>query len=348
MRELRWDWSQPPDPSHFKLVATVAERELWAIEHGLLVARCAALTAQGLKLPDAQVEQVSIAGLLHDVGKIAVEPAILQKPSSLSPEEFELVKRHPSVGARIAKALKLPEGSVTAIWHHHERVDRKGYPFGKGISDIPLEGRIVAIGELFSAFLTPRWYRPALSPAQALARIRDAAGESVDAELVRAFLGRVPNLFGIASRSTIERWTKPLPLEALVRGEEALVWQATNAFVSQALWEAERLFGQRVCQTLTEQLNAWFNQQKLPLHFRGLRLVSRLRWWQSLSDEVRYCRLLMALLCSFWGYLLGEPVMVEWLEGIRQALPERLEATGQRYGLWLWKEGRQLPFVAMK
>lgn len=337
MQALRWDWSEPPDPKHWKLLSTLAEREPFAVEHGLLAAKCVALTAQALTLPDEQVAQLSVAGLLHDVGKITLPPSLLQKPSRLSDEEFALVKRHPSVGARIAQAIRLPDETVTAIWHHHERMDGQGYPFGKRGDEIPLSGKIAAIGELFSSFLTPRHYRSALNPAQAIARLREKSGTHLDAEAVKAFLDRAPQLFGEVSLSALERWTHPVTPEAFPMEEEASVWQAINAFVSQLLWEAEQVFGQTFCQNFTAQLNHWFTCEQLPLRFQGLRLVSQRQWWHSLGEGIVAYRLLLGVLSSSLGHLLGVTLLTNWLETVRRSLPEQLDAVGLRYGLWFWR-----------
>ncbi len=336
MKDLRWDWGEPPDPKHWQLLSTLADREPFAIEHGLMAAKCVALTAQALTLPDEQISSLSIAGLLHDVGKITLPPFLLRKPSRLSDEEFELVKRHPSAGAQIAQAIRLPEEAVKAIWHHHERMDGKGYPFGKRGDEIPLSGRVVAVGELFSSFLTPRHYRSALSPARAVARLWEKNGEHLDAEVVKAFLDLAPQFFGAASLSVLERWTKPFEPEIWLE-EERAVWKATNTFVSQLFWEAERLFGQPFCQNFTKQLNEWFACQKLPLFFQGLRLVSLRRWWQSLGEGINACRLLLGVLSSYLGHILGKELLTDWLETVRRSLPEQLDAVGMRYGLWLWR-----------
>ncbi|GBC98793.1 Cyclic di-GMP phosphodiesterase response regulator RpfG [bacterium HR17] len=334
---LQWDFTEPPDAKHLQLLVKVAEREPWALEHGLLAGKCAALAARALTLRDHDIHHLSVAGLLHDVGKLAVPAEFLQKPGPLTPEELAVIRRHPTQSARIARALRLPETTVTAIWHHHERVDGRGYPFAKRGDAIPVEGQIVALSELVSAFLTPRRYRSALSPAHACARLEAMAGQYLSAELVRAFLSRFPQLFGVHSPSTLASWTQPLPIEALVSGEEATVWQATTVFLTRLLWDAERLFGRGFCHTLTRQLSHWFALRDVPLQFQGLRLTSSRPWWQTLSDLVRLCRLLFGTLLATLSYLLGASFVTHWLEGLRQELPEPLNTVGTRYGLWIWQ-----------
>ena len=335
----QWDWSEPPDPTHWQWLSQVAEREPWAIEHGLLAAKCVALLARALTLPDETVKALSLAGLLHDVGKVALPPAFLRsKTAPLSGNEFARLREHPEVGARIAQSLGLPEMVVTAIWHHHERWDGKGYPFGKAGTDIPLEGRIVALGELTSSLLTPRHYRSALSPAQAIARLEGMAGKQLDGELVRAFLPRFPQLFGFYALSALRERHQPASIEALTFGEEMQVWRATTMFFRQLLRDAERLFGKGFCYSLSSHLDHWFALHDIPLQVQGLRLKSTGAWWQSLSDLVRSCRLLFSLIVNALGYLLGATFVTDWLENLRRSLPEPLDAIGIRYGLWVWHE----------
>ncbi|MCS7185973.1 MAG: HD domain-containing phosphohydrolase, partial [Armatimonadota bacterium] len=141
MTGFNWDWGEPPDPKFWQLLSTVAKQEKWAVEHGLLSAKIAGLTARALTLPDKQVEQISIAGLLHDVGKLTLPASLLQKPRPLTEDEYAQVQRHPSIGARITVAMHLPQEVIEAIRHHHERMVGKGYPFGIKGDEIPLEGR---------------------------------------------------------------------------------------------------------------------------------------------------------------------------------------------------------------
>ena len=335
----QWDWSEPPDLQHWQLLCQVAEREPWGIEHGLVAAKCVALLARALALPEETVKTLSLAGLLHDVGKISLPPAFLHaKTASLSESERIRLREHPEAGARIAQSLGLPEMVVTAILHHHERWDGKGYPFGKAGTDIPLEGRIVALGELTSSLLTPRFYRPALSPAQAIIRLEQMAGKELDGELVGAFLPRFPQLFGVGALSTLQNWHQPVSVAAIAFGEERKVWQATTMFFRQLLWDAERLLGKGFCYSLSSHLDHWCALHEVPLQVRHGQLKATGAWWQSLSDLVRTCRLLLSLIVNALSYLLGATFVKDWLENLRHALPEPLDAVGIRYGLWVWHE----------
>lgn len=337
MTGFRWDWGEPPDPKFWQLLSTVAKQEKWAIEHGLLAAKIAGLTARALTLPEKQVERISVAGLLHDVGKLTLPASLLQKPKPLTEDEYAQVQRHPSNGARITAALHLTQEVIEAIRHHHERMDGKGYPFGKKGEETPLEGRIVAIAEVISAMLTPRWYRPPLSPAHAIERVQSLAGNALDPELVKAACFQLPKLFGFSSFSSLALCNKPIPLERLVREEEAMLWRTVYIFVHELLAEMERLMGRQFCQSFVEWLNEWLSRQNIPIRFKGLNLVSRHRWWQTLGDLTLFARTLVGATHATLSHLVGSSFIADWLDGVRSQLPEQVDKVGLRYGLWVWR-----------
>ena len=133
-----------------------------------------------------------VAGHLHDIGKVGIEDAILKKPGPLTPEEFEIVKRHPVIGAEIMAPVTTfsgRNGVVGMIRHHHERYDGAGYPDGLQGSEIPLGARIIAVADSLSAMLQDRPYRKAMSYEQALDEIADCAGSQFDPKVVNAFFG---------------------------------------------------------------------------------------------------------------------------------------------------------------
>jgi diguanylate cyclase (GGDEF)-like protein len=132
-----------------------------------------------------RVAQVRLAGLLHDVGKIGIPDGILQKPASLTDDEYKLVKTHPTLGHKIvlASALKDEAGWVLC---HHERIDGRGYPDGLHDQDIPLEARVLAVADAYEAITSDRPYRAAQSSAAALAELRRCAGTQFDPKCVEA------------------------------------------------------------------------------------------------------------------------------------------------------------------
>ena len=129
-----------------------------------------------------------MAGLLHDVGKIGVPETVLQKTGKLTAEEFEQMKKHPEIGARILHDIKQVKDIIPGVMHHHERYDGKGYPTGLAGENIPLMGRIICLADCFDAMTSNRTYRKALPLEVALGEIRRCSGTQFDPRLTEAFL----------------------------------------------------------------------------------------------------------------------------------------------------------------
>ncbi len=140
--------------------------------HSHRVAALAAALATELGLPDEEIEAIRLAGTLHDVGKIGVREAILDKPGPLTPEEFAHVQEHVSVGLNILAPLQLLALIMEYIAHHHERLDGSGYPARLSGDAITLGGRILAAADALDALTSPRAYRQAMTIDQAIAHLR--------------------------------------------------------------------------------------------------------------------------------------------------------------------------------
>ena len=148
-----------------------------------------AVIARGLKLPPAEVELILHASRVHDVGKIAVPESILRKPSGLDASEWKVMRAHSNIGSAIldnSTSQILQAGRVIAL-HHHERWDGAGYPQGLAGHDIPLWGRICAVGDVFDAITSERPYKPAFPNEEALKVLRDGRGKHFDPRVVDAF-----------------------------------------------------------------------------------------------------------------------------------------------------------------
>lgn len=158
------------------LSAAIDARDARAAGHSLRVERVSLAIGRELGLSPAELEVLSLAARLHDVGKVAVPEAILLKPAPLDEEEWHLVRRHPEEGARLIERLGFLADALPAIRHHHERYDGSGYPDGLAGEEIPLGARIIHVADALDAMLTPRSYRAPLSPAEALAELRRGAG----------------------------------------------------------------------------------------------------------------------------------------------------------------------------
>jgi HD-GYP domain-containing protein (c-di-GMP phosphodiesterase class II) len=149
------------------------------------IAEC--LVPEGLLRPE-QVSEVYLAGLLHDIGKIGVDDAVLRKTGPLTDEERELIKKHPVIGAGILRGIKQMGDIVPGVLNHHESVDGSGYPSGLQGDDLPIIGKIVGLADSFDAMTSKRSYRDAMSIEQAVQEIRACTGRQFDEKVVTAFL----------------------------------------------------------------------------------------------------------------------------------------------------------------
>ncbi len=139
------------------------------------------------------MDEISLLALLHDIGKVSINPHILQKPGTLSPGEWDEMKRHPEIGYRIAQAA--PELAVVAdlILSHHERWDGQGYPRGLKEGEIPLACRILAVVDAFDAMTNDRVYRQAMSLQDALKEIKMNEGKQFDPQVANLLIEIIVN-----------------------------------------------------------------------------------------------------------------------------------------------------------
>ena len=159
-------------------------------EHTERVAHLAALLGRQLRLPDRSVWLIRQAAPLHDLGKIAVPETILLKPGRLTPEEFDVVKTHPIVGARVLAggSSELIQVAEQIARSHHERWDGAGYPDGAAAEEIPMASRLVHVADVFDVVVHERPYGESMSAEQAAGEIRDGAGGDFDPDVVQAFV----------------------------------------------------------------------------------------------------------------------------------------------------------------
>jgi HD-GYP domain-containing protein (c-di-GMP phosphodiesterase class II) len=137
---------------------------------------------------EEQIHMVYLAGLLHDIGKIGIDEAVLRKNGKLTEQEFNRIKQHPSIGAGILHEIKQMRDIMPGVLSHHERIDGKGYPEGLAGDQIPLTGKIVGLADSFDAMTSKRTYRDAMSVEQALAEIEKNLGTQFDEKIGRIFL----------------------------------------------------------------------------------------------------------------------------------------------------------------
>jgi putative nucleotidyltransferase with HDIG domain len=166
----------------------VETRDPYTAGHQRRVAELARAIAREMVLPDWQVIGIYIAGLLHDVGKVAVPAEILSKPGKINQYEFSIIKNHCQVGYEILQRIDFPWPVTKAILQHHERLDGSGYPEGLVGDQIILEAKILGVADVVEAMSSHRPYRPALGLGNALQEISRSSGVLYDSEVVKACL----------------------------------------------------------------------------------------------------------------------------------------------------------------
>ncbi len=170
------------------LVAEIEARDPYLHGHSRRVARHSWMIARRMGLGREQAARIRTAAAIHDIGKMGTPKEILHKPGPLDDAEYEVIKRHPGAGARMAAVLGDPE--LTAmVRHHHERLSGTGYPSGLAGEEIPLGARIIAVADTFDAITSERPYRAASPHRKALDVLKADAGVRLDPAVVRAFCG---------------------------------------------------------------------------------------------------------------------------------------------------------------
>ena len=170
------------------LAAAIEARDPYTVGHSARVTQYAVAIAESMELPAEEVEDLRLAGLLHDLGKIGVPDSILNKAGRLSDEEYSAIKMHPALSMRIIEPLPHLGNIIPIIYHHHERYDGNGYMDGKAGDKIPLGARIIAVADSFEAMTSDRPYRKALSREEAVGELSRNMGTQFDPEVVKHFL----------------------------------------------------------------------------------------------------------------------------------------------------------------
>jgi HD-GYP domain-containing protein (c-di-GMP phosphodiesterase class II) len=159
----------------------------------------AVILAEELGLPPQAVQNIALASPMHDIGKLGVSDAVLKKPGKLTEEEWTEMKKHPLYGSDILRNSdnELIRMSERVAKSHHEKWDGTGYPLGLKGEDIPIEGRIVALADVFDALTSRRVYKPAFSMEDTLQIIRDGSGKHFDPKCVEAFFRALPKIIKV-------------------------------------------------------------------------------------------------------------------------------------------------------
>lgn len=173
------------------IINTLHEKNPREEQHSHRVSNLCQSMGMALGLSEVEVQELKTVGLLHDIGKVAIEEDILNKPGKLTEDEWEEIRRHPEIGYRILSTVNDMSEMADYVLAHHERWDGKGYPKGLQGIDIPLQPRIIAIAEAYDAMTSERSYRNALSTEVAIEELRKNAGIQFDPLFVEIFIDKV-------------------------------------------------------------------------------------------------------------------------------------------------------------
>ena len=170
------------------LTAAIDAKDPYTSGHSERVARIAVRLAEELGMPSSQRSDLYLMGLLHDVGKIGIDDAVLKKPGPLTPEEYRLIQRHVEIGVQILADLKKLSHLLPGVRHHHESLDGTGYPSGLAGEAIPWEARILAVADSYDAMSSTRPYRRRLTPGQIDEILSKGSGVQWEPKVVDALI----------------------------------------------------------------------------------------------------------------------------------------------------------------
>lgn len=165
----------------------VEARDAYTGKHAWRVAAYGIEIARVLGLAQPEAPELEFGFLLHDIGKVAIPDSILYKPGALTDQEWELMARHPAVGAEILRGIEFLEEAAKVVRSHHERWDGSGYPDGLAGEEIPIAARVFAVADVLDALTTDRPYRSAYTLREAREMILAGSGSHFDPRVVEAF-----------------------------------------------------------------------------------------------------------------------------------------------------------------
>jgi HD-GYP domain-containing protein (c-di-GMP phosphodiesterase class II) len=184
------------------LAQALEENDEYTRGHSDRVSRFSRIVAEGLGLPNHEVETVVQAAKMHDIGKIGIRYEQLNKPGQLTPEETTMFRNHPEKGRRILHPIPFLRHLIPGCFCHHEHWDGGGYPQGLKGEEIPLIGRIIAVADTYDAMTTDRAYRSALSHETAIAEVKRCSGTQFDPKIVEVFIQNEAAIIDIATHGT--------------------------------------------------------------------------------------------------------------------------------------------------
>jgi len=176
------------------LANAVEAKDTYTADHSQRLAIMSLAIGREMGMTEHELEGLRYGAILHDIGKIGIPDAVLQKPSRLNPGEWVQIREHPSIGAQILAPVPHLASAAQIVRHHHERYDGKGYPDGLAGEAIPLGARILTVVDSYSAIMDRRVYKEARSHAEAVSELRKHAGTQFDPRVVEVFLAKINEL----------------------------------------------------------------------------------------------------------------------------------------------------------
>jgi putative nucleotidyltransferase with HDIG domain len=186
------------------LAAALDARDPYTAGHSDRVSVLSVAVGRSLRLPAEDLEVLRLGALLHDIGKIGVPDDVLRKPGALTAAEWETIRQHPLLGARILRQVPFLAPHIPIVELHHERPDGRGYPYGLSSEDIPLAARIVHVADAFDAMTSARAYRGTRSTDAAIRELRRCSGTEFHTDIVAALTAVLPQITFEQERSPLE------------------------------------------------------------------------------------------------------------------------------------------------
>ena len=175
------------------LQTALEEKDVYTAGHTVRVTQYAAQIARTLGINGGELEVLERACQVHDIGKLVIDISYICKPGPLSETEWEMMRKHPTIGENILKPLSFMSRELTIVRHHHERIDGKGYPDGIGGAELDILTKIIVAADSYDAMTSKRSYRSNMAPFEAMAEMRRCVGTQFDPEVVKVFCEIIEN-----------------------------------------------------------------------------------------------------------------------------------------------------------
>jgi uncharacterized domain HDIG len=166
-----------------QIVKIIEAKDVYTAGHSMRVADYSERIARRMRMNEYDIEVVKNLANLHDIGKVQIDLAILNKTTKLTEKDWVEMRKHPVISYEVVKQIDFLKDKATSILYHHERIDGKGYPFGKKEEEIPLFARILCVADSYDAMTTDRPYRQALTHEQSLAELEKNKGSQFDTKI---------------------------------------------------------------------------------------------------------------------------------------------------------------------